>query len=428
MTALEDRLRNAFAAVAEIVTADDLAFEPDRALPGRRAHARPGERAGDGAGPKRRIAPALVVGVILLVVVGVVLLPRLARHTSVTPAGVTVTVAPSASPGPSVSATGADVLPDRYLVALELGDTGVRSPQLTVRDARSRSVTATPAPPDGIEWKAVAAAQPGTFYLLGDDLRAHPSWWLYRLVLGPAGRVASINRLDAVHVPVVPEPWLAVSPDGRRLALPAEYAPASLDAPPAMGIQIVDVAIGGVEREFPNSVRGYLTDLSWADDGRHLAFQIDALLHPEQPVPANPSSRAGLWILDTSTHSTLFEGSRQPVTGQQAHDEGYISPVLSPDGTRIFVISRHAVADGGLAPTRVVELDAATGRQLRVLLTHPVPATTWMISELALDPSGRWLVAWGGGDQGLTVVDAATGHTTRFARLSLAGYGALVTW
>jgi hypothetical protein len=71
----------------------------------------------------------------------------------------------------------------------------------------------------------------------------------------------------------------------------------------------------------------------------------------------------------------------------------YIAPVLSADGRHVYLA---AATTKGKRSTRVLELDARTGRQLRVMYEQPYTGKggggNWDFVHLARDPSGTMLL------------------------------------
>ena len=110
----------------------------------------------------------------------------------------------------------------------------------------------------------------------------------------------------------------------------------------------------------------------------------------------------------------LLAGSRSVVGWQTTFVGEFTTPVISPDGTRIHVIAAQQTDDGRRV-TRVVEFDARTGEQLRVLFEQPyvdrgnVP---WAFTQMTRDPSGRLLLVVDGAGSAYRI-DIATAQATR---------------
>ncbi|ONH22387.1 hypothetical protein [Pseudofrankia asymbiotica] len=406
MTALEDRLRDATTATAELVTrtspsssvprsgsepaarrgAEPVAVSP-ASLARERWHQRGAPQGGEGRGPARWLVPALVAVVVLLVVGGTVLLPQVVGQSHRPPAA---TVTPAVSPA-------------RYFVT-NMGGAGAGYLEIAVRDALTGEVTDTVPPASGTVFSAVSAtADPLVFYVKGnasgDAARA------YRLTISAAGKVVSLSEVGTVSRPEGGGSF-AASPDGNRLAFPAPSPVTNGKLPPA-GIDVVDVRTGRATR-FTADRPGGTTDLSWSADGRYLAFQFSDM------GARQPADKAGLWLLDTSRRGGDLLANARRVVGWSAGGNGYASSILSADGRRIYAIDAQQ-RDDGTPVTRVIELDAATGKQLRVLFEQPYANhgnTIWAFFSMALDPSGRLLMvvdAVGGAYR----IDIATTRATR---------------
>src|SRR5262249_55519052 len=94
----------------------------------------------------------------------------------------------------------------------------------------------------------------------------------------------------------------------------------------------------------------------------------------------------------------------------------FTAPVLSADGRDVYVIASQNRGDGRKV-TRVVELDARTGRQLRVLFERPFTGSggnvQWEFTELARDPTGRPLLVVDGTGTCYRI-DVRTAQTAQF--------------
>ncbi|MCK9897190.1 hypothetical protein [Frankia sp. AgB32] len=200
--------------------------------------------------------------------------------------------------------------------------------------------------------------------------------------------------------------WFAASPDGSRLAFPTPFIAANGTMPPA-GISVVDVRTGHAT-SFVADRPGSARDFSWSADGHHLAFQFN------DQGSGKPADTSGLWLLDiTGPGGDLLAHARR-FTAWKVGGNGYASPVLSAEGQRIYAIDAQQ-RDDGTPVTRVVELDAATGKQQRILFEQPYVNrgnTIWAFVEMALDPSSRLLMVVDGAG-GAYRIDIATAHATR---------------
>ncbi|MBL7495638.1 PD40 domain-containing protein [Frankia sp. CNm7] len=409
-SAREERLREALRAGAHLVTPETL--DPDRSFTATRRRAQAGRRRPRRAAPeppprrRRPLVPVLVIAVVLAVVGGTTALTRLAWTDGdrPVPAG-----GPTATADPGV----VDVTATRFFVTARPGGglipPGQPAPELTIRDARTGEVTAAVPMPnaepfctdqlkDGCAWGPVSGtADPSVFFAVANGR-------LYRLVVDGVGQVASFTEVDVAGARYQGDGF-AVSPDGRRVASVARS-----DEPGNFfmsdTIEIVSLDDRQVRTYQPNDVLFYFKGLSWSADGRYLVFE--AARHPD-----TSSGREGLWILDTRLGGEdLFANSRQVVPATPDDDLSVLgadaaAAVLGPDGHRLYVTLASWNQLPGRVTTRLVELDAATGRQLRVLLELRREWTgAWPIATIALarKPSGHLLLLDGDGS-GATVYD-----------------------
>jgi hypothetical protein len=298
MTALEDRLRDATAATAGLVTTSSA---PRRVLasPASLARRRWYHRSEPPAGRARVLVPVLVGVAVLLLLGGSATLLSAVLRTS---------------PDPWAAAVAEAGFPARYFVT-NIADGQYR--EVAVRDALTGAVTATVEPRPGEFFTGVeATGDPRVFHAFAYD-RAAPRGFAYRLTIDAAGHEVSLVR-DSTIKPI----------------------------------------------------------FGWGTDG---------------PLPP------GL-----------------PPTIAPVPADTMITPLLGADGTRVYAIAAQQRPDG--APvTRVVELDASSGRELRVLFEEPKQNRgneIWTFTEMALDPSGRHLMVIDGAGAAYRL-DTATGKATR---------------
>ncbi|OHV35558.1 hypothetical protein BBK14_15185 [Parafrankia soli] len=124
----------------------------------------------------------------------------------------------------------------------------------------------------------------------------------------------------------------------------------------------------------------------------------------ESLTPINPRGEPRFTAFAVSP-----DGSRLALDGMVAGTTG-----LTANSTRVYAVVTRRGQNPYLTK-RVIELDAATGRQLRVLLelSHDHSLTTgWNASSLALDPSGQLLMVSDAGADYYRV-DLGSGQTCR---------------
>jgi hypothetical protein len=270
--------------------------------------------------------------------------------------------------------------------------------------ATGRLTTTLPAPPAGGTWNvATTTADPRLFYLSATttqgnifDSQRDPRVSLFRLRLTAAGGVASLAPVAELRRTITSP--VATSPDGRRIAYPADTR---VDPGATVGTAEIVVDVATVFTAAPtfyrSSVPGRPVDLSWDASGRYLAFRI-----------VGSHDKDGVWILDTHAGRDLFAASRR--VSALPHDPNYAGTLLPGDGETLYatVIEK----DGGKDWIRVVALGVRTSTR-RVIFQTPSSSPDLPAPALARDPTGRGLLMVDETLQGFQI-DPATGDARRF--------------
>jgi hypothetical protein len=380
MTTPEDRLRDALAAVASLVQPEDHGNRSDEQvdrlpldqLPHRWGH--------------RYIPLATAAAVLAIIVVGVLIRPVRDHGRQATPASRTAA-------------------PARYFIANVQG-TGV-----SVRDVRTGRVTAIVKAPPGESWSSLSATtDPHMFYIATQSNGMN----LHRLIIDDTGRVRS---LLPVAGPILPGGFdvvsLAASPDGTRLAFPINRLgdiakPKIVERKGAYGSVSIGVLAMSLKRSVvfqTMTVTGRVSGLSWAADGRHLAYELDGSVNGSD----------GVWILDTDAGHDLIAASRHVFSWQSAFVPPYTAPVLSADGVHLYLLADSEGLRGKF--TQIIEVDTRTGRRQRMLYEQAQSPgggnAQWAFTQVARDPAGTSLLAVD--DRGRAHrVDIGTGRVTTF--------------
>lgn len=397
MTTTESRLRDLLATLADPVEPEPAWQDRVEAAVRATSRTRPRRRSRRAAAPRpvrrrpaRRLVPALVAVLVLLIVTGAVVLTQTSHRDSDDPPAAPVTT-PTAKPR---------VAPP-YFLLLDIGQ------GLTIRNAATGVVTATvqaPNPKEG--WYSVdTSADPSVFYAVTTAWESDtypPSVKLYRLVVDGAGRLVSSTPVYSWRGPAA----VRVSPDGTHIAFQRDTSPA--------GISVVDLSTGRTKTFTLDGAGnlGNLISMRWSGDGRQFIY---AFMTDDTSTPLATGVRTGFWALDTTrAGGDLLAASRWVATYDWLNGHEVVATV-DARGTHSYVATfedHHPEPRG--ATVRVVEVDPATGRQVRVLLDviHQYDWTgPWKTGELAVDPSGGFLM-YNDGDHLLDAIDLATGHVS----------------
>jgi hypothetical protein len=255
---------------------------------------------------------------------------------------------------PQHAAAAAAGMPPYYVIA----DHG--RPVAEVRSSQTGKILTAVTLPAGIDPKMsqIAAAGDDRTFVLA--LFSFPTTRFYRLHVATGGHSA---RLTSLPVPPLPAgeyaDAIAVSPDGRKLAVAIQFSGAQHGA-----VEIATLATG-TDRTWTTARTGVPAQLSWADRGQQLGFfwQDDA---------PSATSAGGLWVLDTSAAgSNLMSGRR--ILPDAVGGDTVQSALLNPDGT---TLTASVTYDGtghvgrGTVVGGIVELSARTGDPVRTLLAE----------------------------------------------------------
>lgn len=277
----------------------------------------------------------------------------------------------------------------QFYVALNPGAMG-HNHRAQVRATATGTVLATvsaPAPYNTFSW-VTAAADDRMFVLAAQEWTPIPPGdassaieqkddvtptKFFVLRLSPDGRTA---RLSALPIPLQPgSVWvdgIALSPDGSKLAVVVnpnngdEVNPAIALYTMATGAKKQWVWPGSA---FIGNDKPWGSPLSWAADGRTLAFQLTPaggvievrLLDTEAPGSLTESRLGVEWTRGgvTGAHGQVITGSDQ----NPANSLSSYNTLITPDGTKIVCLT------GGPSAGGVTEFESATARIASV--TYP---------------------------------------------------------
>jgi hypothetical protein len=322
-------------------------------------------------------------------------------------AGLTTAHKPAAHK-PAVSGSTLAGLP-RFYVTTSSGPDG-RGIQAVVRGSASGKVTGTVPVPSAIpvEWAdsggtfVTAAADDRSFIIgvqggqeptkIGLDLR------LFRFAISAAGKPGHLTELAAAPVRNETTEGIALSPDGKLLAVSLM----SDSAGNAPTIQVLNLATGAT-RTWTTPTRNYpylIGPPSWADGSRVIAF---SWLNAEQSgLMAAPR---GIRLLDINAPGdNLLAGTLIVPRGVVASGS-LVSALITPDGRDVIAVTWRDLTPRASTHTVVVqfaELQASTGRLVRLLRTETarydqvnVVTVEDSLGVLSLEPQGRYALVQG---------------------------------
>lgn len=410
MRVVEERVRDAFTAAAETITAQDLPGlpTPRRSRAARRLWAR---------APRARmhiLAPAAAAAAVAVIVVASLAISGVIQRLAGT--------------GPA-SSSGVFAKVPRFFVAL---------PQIpgraVVGATATGAVVGTVAPPKPytvFTW--VAAAGDGRTFVFGaaPGLDRGPVRF-YRLVLDRSAHPAPL-----VPLPIAPETGtisgLALSPNGSKLAV-------SLLGPVhdqiGSKIQVFSLATGaGREWVWPGN--GTIGELypgvstgshSWQANNRTLLFEVNTRTRNGSP--------GQLRLLDTAAAagSLLASSTRIPVpstdVGWQSNNANHRIiglPLISGDGTKLVAPFFHESAPPKVFGFTITEFSVRTGKPVQVLYQRRTSSEANSTNVLWVNTSGTAMIAARGNVFGVQTTTTFTPLPASTRRL-IGGHELLPAW
>jgi hypothetical protein len=209
------------------------------------------------------------------------------------------------------------------------------------------------------------AADDRTFVLMeSGNTSVHDVVWCFLLRVAANGRSLKVTKLPVSVPSSMAIDNAALSPDGTRLAMSAQWSCKARRCDDA-GIRVVDLATDSV-RSWTTQVNGAPFNVSWAGNDE-LAFEWQTSLN-------NPPAgqRTGYRLIAvTGTGGNLLAGPA--VASPDAESSGYVpAAFVTPGGADVITSEVRAVrtqAGHAGAAWQVLELSASTGRTVRVLYT-----------------------------------------------------------
>jgi hypothetical protein len=184
--------------------------------------------------------------------------------------------------------------------------------------------------------------------------------WLFRLQISASGQSIRVTRLPVRVPPAMAVDDVALSPDGTKLAMTAQWN-CGQAACEYTGIQVVNLATG-MTTIWSTRADGAPFNGSWVDDSA-VAFEWQ---------PDVPGRAAGYRVLPLSSAPVDLLTAGHPVASPRAASNGYVpNALVTPDGKNVItseVIPFTGPFSHG-AVGRIVELNARTGRLEQTLYT-----------------------------------------------------------
>lgn len=346
---LEDRVRDAYQAAGRTVQPQTLRRTTPRVA------------AGSARRPRRlnALIPVAAAVAVLAVIGASVALPRLLTRSA----------GAAGNPGISASALAHD---PPFQVIVTRTDTGT-STSLLVRTPAGH-VDSTLAPPRGTTWGDVTATANPREFIVATSPSTRALWHpfrLYTLTLSARGAVTHLTPLAAGSV-AVQLGWLAADADGGVIAFSGQRS---------SGAFVVGVVIGNQVKQWSVSERQAVPEsVSVTSAGNKIAFIAQY---------NGPGSHFAAMVLatDSAPGSLLTRAKTVGSYDDRGKDLYMFSVAISPDGNRVYVVTRPILPLGAKLPTTLTAY--STSRQ-----GAPVTIATWTGGEPALLPVGGMLFAW----------------------------------
>ena len=367
--AMEERVRDAFGAAAETITALDLPPRPD-----------PARRSGGARIRRARVLPVWALGlrgralvpaaaaaaVTAITVTAAVVIPGL---VSGSPGGAQALAPGEALAGVPpffagiVSQPASGPVTSSFTDVVKIFSSATGAPAGTVRARGSQTFSALSRLGD--DQSFVAAA---------DDRKACMSR-LWKFTIDAAGRPSALTRLAAPVRGQIDE--VTSSADGTTLALKVSGC-----APGGLQTAVIDVATGQIT-SWDTPADTYDASLSLTADGSVLGF----ILNPDVNDP-HATDQAWTKPTDAPAGSLLSHARQVPGLGANAD-----RTVLSPDGTQLFIEDQKAPTSR--APVTLSLITTGTGALVKKILQLSSGKDLTFVG-LALDHAGQHMLAYGG--------------------------------
>jgi hypothetical protein len=323
-------------------------------------------------------------------------------------AGLTAAHQPGAHK-PAVSGSAPAGLP-RFYVTTSSGPDG-RGIQAVVRASASGQVTGTVPVPSAIpvEWADsggtfVTAAADGRSFIIGVQGGQEPTnpgldLRLFRFAISAAGKPGHLTELAADPVRDQTTEGIALSPDGKLLAVSLMDDDSPAD--PVAAIQVIDLATGAIRTWTAPAHSVYIPGPpSWADGSRVIAFTW--LRSTQSGLMAAPR---GIRLLDTAAPGDNLVAGTLIVPRGVVAAGSIVSAQITPAGRDVIVVTWRDLtpqASTHVVVVQFAELQASTGRLVRLLRTETaqydqgdVVTGEDSLGVLSLESQGRYALVQG---------------------------------
>jgi hypothetical protein len=306
----------------------------------------------------RWLAPVAAVAAVLGVVTGVSLASRSQGHQP-------------ASQRPVIPPQPAGPMPPYYVTAFQayVGNGSRVVTTAAVHDSATGAVLATVPVPTltaqgGTGGLSITAAGDDRTFIITEQ-PAPAVMGFYRLRVAANGRSATLGRLPFSVPRYLSVTDVALSPDGRRLAIDVQHCSAKTETCPYTGVRVVTLATGAAST-WTTRANGAPFNVSWAGNER-VAFEWQSGV---RTPPAG--QQTGYRLLSLAGPGRNLMAAR-PIASPAAEPTFYVPAALvTADGSIVITSTVQNIPDGHGRYTvvgRVVELSASTGQRLRVLYT-----------------------------------------------------------
>ena len=310
---------------------------------------------------------------------------------------------------PAVSGSVPASLP-RFYVTTSSGPDG-RGIQAVVRASASGQVTGTVPVPSAIpvEWADsggtfVTAAADDRSFIIGvqggeEPTKSGMDLRLFRFAISAAGKPGHLTELAAAPVRNETTEGIALSPDGKLLAVSLMSNSGGNSDPT---IQVLNLATGAT-RTWTAPTRNYpylIGPPSWADGSRMIAFTW--LRSTQSGLMSAPR---GIQLLDITAPGDNLAAGKLIVARGVVAAGSIVSAQITPDGRDVIVVTWRDLTPRASTHTVVVqfaELQASTGRLVRLLRTQTerydqmnVITVEDSLGVLSLSSQGRYALVQG---------------------------------